>query len=402
MLKEKFLSIPNETRQLIWEFCYRFKSSGYECFLVGGSCRDLLLGEVPHDFDFATNCPLPVTQKLFKKVIATGEAHGTLSVLWGNHLFEVTRYRKDIETNGRRAIIAYSDSIEEDQQRRDIRINSIAYDVIDEKVVDSQGGLEDFENRMIRFVGHAKERILEDHLRAIRYIRLITRLQSFGFNFEVSEMDQVVEVFDGHRLSLERIYEEVNKIKLIPNRNKSFCSEHLARLNIFQRYFNCAELARKVIKQVIESESLTPFFYAYRKTHSLRETVVDLKLSKNQKQILKLLTRYKNCDFSKITTVKKLLSQIVPEEIEETAKAFFNIHDIDVQSRFTQIIRRKEPIHITDLAVVGEDVKSRGFCGKELGEVLKHLQDKVWEYPSLNQFDVLIKMIDSYQRQDKT
>ena len=349
----------------------------------------MLLGEIPHDFDFATNCPLSVTKTLFTRVFSTGESHGTLSVLYDDHLFEVTRFRKDISTDGRRALVSYSDSIEEDQKRRDIRINSLAYDVVEERVVDSQEGLKDFESKMIRFVGKAKERILEDHLRAIRYIRIIARLKSFGFGYDPEEMEQVVAVFDSSKLSLERIYEEITKINQIRYRDKDFCSRHLARLNIFSPYFDKEEQAATVVKSVIEKESFFPFCFEYNQTHSVKETVIALKLSKKHKKILNLLNRFKNCDFSKTIQVKELLSQIATQDIKETAKAFLDTYNVDLLEQFYGILSRKEPIHPTDLAISGNAIKKMGYKGEKAGKILRFLQEKVWKDPHLNQPEIL-------------
>ena len=182
-LREKYIALPPKKKKAINSFCEIFQTAGYECFLVGGSCRDLLLGIEPSDFDFASNCPLSIIRTLFPKVVATGESHGTLTVLYSGFQFEVTRYRKDVSTDGRRAAIEFADSIEDDLKRRDLRLNALAYNVLEDHIVDSQNALRDFKEKIIRFVGNARDRILEDHLRALRYGRMIVMLKSSGFSF---------------------------------------------------------------------------------------------------------------------------------------------------------------------------------------------------------------------------
>lgn len=358
----------------------------------------MLLGEIPHDFDFATNCPLPVTKGLFAKVYPTGESHGTLSVPLDGHLFEVTRYRRDISTDGRRATVAYSDCIEEDQKRRDLRINSLAYDVIDGRVVDSQGGLKDFDGKMVRFVGNAEERILEDHLRAVRYVRTIARLKPLGFDYDRREMEQAISVFDAGRLSLERIYEEIAKINLIRNRDKSFCSDHLVRLNLFQPYFRDGALAASVTRSVVESESLFPLCFEYGKSHSINETVVTLKLSRKRKRVLKLLHRFVRSDFSKNREVKRLLSQIAVQDLEEATRAFLVVFNVDLADRFQRIISQKEPIHPTDLAISAAKLKKMGYEGEKLGQVQRFLQERVWEDPLSNRPEILRQLAESRRK----
>jgi len=384
MLKEKFESIPEKTRLAIRQLSAGFKKEGYECYLVGGSCRDLLLDEIPKDFDFATNCPLGVTKKLFSKVIATGESHGTLSIIIKGMLFEVTRYRQDVQTDGRRAVIAYSDSIEEDQKRRDLRINTIAYDVLEDKIVDSQGGISDFKNRLIRFVGKASQRVLEDHLRAIRYIRLTSRLYPMGFKYDDNEMDAVINVFDCQRLSLERIYEELNKIFANPNRDKIFLKEYLCRLNFFDHYFDDSEIAKKVIADIVEKDTVFPLFYAYQKNHSIKDTTVNLKLSKKQKKILLSLVRFQTKDLQDVSVLKKLISKTDSEDMFETIAIFEKILEINLSDKIEQILKSNVPIFLKDISITGGELKKLGVTGKNIGIMLEYLQNKVWENPSLN------------------
>ena len=399
MLGKKFHSLPAETRRSIWNFSYCFKAKGYECFLIGGSCRDLLLGETPHDFDFATNCPLPVTKTLFPRVIPTGESHGTLSIPFGSHMFEVTRYRKDVATDGRHATIVFSDSIEEDQQRRDMRINSLAYDAIDERVVDSQGGLEDFAAKIVRFVGDAETRVLEDHLRAVRFVRMIAKLQPFGFGYDPNEMDRAVAVFDAGKLSLERVYEEIAKINRIGDRDKAFCAEILARLNIFAPYFAKATQARAVARSVMDTESLFPLYCEFRKTHSLKKTAAVLKLTRRRKRILDLLQRHSTDDLSRGTQAKRMLSQIAPADMEETAEAFSAVCGRNLKERFQRILSSKEPFRLSDLAISGNDLKKLGYAEKRLGEALRLLQEHVWKKPDDNLPKILRQLAKSYRSQ---
>ena len=384
MLKEKFESIPERTQLAIRVLTERFKQTGYECYLVGGSCRDLLLDQIPHDFDFATNCPLKVTKRIFSKVIATGESHGTLSIIVKGLLFEVTRYRKDVHTDGRRAVIAFSDSIEEDQQRRDLTINTIAYDVIDDKVVDSQGGISDFNNKLIRFVGKANQRVKEDHLRAIRYIRLTSRLYPLGFKYDECEMDEVIRVFDCRRLSLERIYEELNKIFANRNRDKQFLEAYLCRLNFFDQYFEDSDIAKKVIADIVVKDTVFPFFYTYQKKHSIKETTVNLKLSKKQKKILLTLVRFESKNLKDNSVLKKLISKIDSADLIETIEIFDKILEINLTPEINRILDSNDPIFLKDISISGGELQELGIKGKNIGTMLEYLQNKVWENPSLN------------------
>ena len=84
-----------------------------------------------------------------------------------------------MDTDGRRATIEYAETIQEDVLRRDLTVNAIAFNPITDEIVDAVGGLKDFNNKVLRFVGKAEDRIQEDQMRVLRYLRFIVRFNSF-------------------------------------------------------------------------------------------------------------------------------------------------------------------------------------------------------------------------------
>lgn len=153
------------------------ENAGFAAHLVGGSVRNALMGLPSSDFDVATNAHPEAVQSVFEKlgmtVYPTGIEHGTLTVVVADQSFEVTTWRRDIATDGRRATIAYADRIEEDARRRDFTMNALYADRLG-RVVDPNGfGVQDAQARHIRFVGDVKSRVLEDHLRILRYFRFL-------------------------------------------------------------------------------------------------------------------------------------------------------------------------------------------------------------------------------------
>ncbi len=142
---------------------------------VGGCVRNALLGEVVEDIDIATKLtPDIVTEKLETagvKVVPTGIEHGTVTAVAQGKPFEITTLRKDVETDGRRAVVAFSEDWIEDAQRRDFTMNTLLMD-LDGKIYDPLGqGLDDLRKRRVVFVGNPAQRIAEDHLRILRYFR---------------------------------------------------------------------------------------------------------------------------------------------------------------------------------------------------------------------------------------
>jgi len=142
---------------------------------VGGCVRNALLGEPVADVDIATQL---VPELVHKVMIAakiavhpTGIEHGTLTVVSDHHPFEVTSLRQDVETDGRRAVVAFTDDWALDAQRRDFRMNAL-YATPDGELHDpTGGGLDDIASRRIIFVGDPETRIREDYLRILRFFR---------------------------------------------------------------------------------------------------------------------------------------------------------------------------------------------------------------------------------------
>jgi poly(A) polymerase len=141
---------------------------------VGGCVRDALLGRAVGDIDIATPLtPEEVTHRLTAaavKVVPTGLAHGTVTAVVAGRPFEITTLRRDVETDGRHARVAFTDDWAEDAKRRDFTMNALFLDAHG-AVFDPVGGLADLHARRVRFVGDAMTRIREDVLRILRFYR---------------------------------------------------------------------------------------------------------------------------------------------------------------------------------------------------------------------------------------
>ena len=182
---------------------------------VGGAVRDNLLGLPVSDVDLATKLkPAEVVERLRAagiKAVPTGLEHGTITAVSDGHPYEVTTLRRDVETFGRHATVAFTDDWQEDAARRDFTINALLADPVTGEVFDYFGGLADLEQRRVRFIGDAFERIAEDHLRILRFFR-------FHARFGRGEPDAAAleactaRANDLMALSRERIADEVLKL----------------------------------------------------------------------------------------------------------------------------------------------------------------------------------------------
>src|SRR4051812_1632419 len=141
---------------------------------VGGAVRNALLGVSVVDIDIAV--PMPPTESLARlkargiKVVETGLDHGTVTAIAGSHAFEITSLRRDVETDGRHATVAFTDDWNEDAARRDFTINAL-YASADGEIFDYATGVEDLIAGRVRFMGDARARIAEDYLRVLRLFR---------------------------------------------------------------------------------------------------------------------------------------------------------------------------------------------------------------------------------------
>jgi poly(A) polymerase len=146
---------------------------------VGGAVRDDLLGLPVNDVDLATKLrPDDVIARLTNaklKAVPTGIEHGTVTAVSNGQPFEVTSLRRDVSTDGRRAIIEYTDDWREDAARRDFTINALMADPNTGEIFDYFGGLNDLAARRVRFIGNPLQRIAEDHLRILRFFRFHAR-----------------------------------------------------------------------------------------------------------------------------------------------------------------------------------------------------------------------------------
>ena len=141
---------------------------------VGGAVRNALLGVPVVDIDIAVPMPPEEATARLKakgiKVVETGLEHGTVTAVAGTHAFEVTSLRKDVETDGRHAVVAFTDDWAEDAARRDFTINAL-YASAEGEIFDYATGVEDLIAGRVRFMGDARTRIAEDYLRVLRLFR---------------------------------------------------------------------------------------------------------------------------------------------------------------------------------------------------------------------------------------
>ena len=189
-----------------------------DCRYVGGAVRDTLLGLDVADIDLATPLdPAEVVRRLEAariKAIPTGIAHGTVTAVSRGTVVEVTTLRHDVSTDGRHAVVAYTDDWRADAARRDFTINALYADPRTGRIDDWFGGVDDLAARRVRFIGDPLRRIAEDHLRILRFFRFQAR---FGEAVDQAGLDAcTTRANDLMALSRERIAAELLKLLVAP------------------------------------------------------------------------------------------------------------------------------------------------------------------------------------------
>lgn len=188
-------------------------AGGHGARVVGGAVRNALMGREVGDIDIATTATpeevIALVSAAGLKAIPTGIAHGTITVVANGTPFEVTTLRHDVETDGRHAIVAFTDDWAADAARRDFTMNALYCDASG-TVLDPLNGYPDLTARRVRFIGDARQRIQEDYLRILRFFRFIAE---YGGNVDETGLAAVTAERDGlRRLSGERVRIELLRL----------------------------------------------------------------------------------------------------------------------------------------------------------------------------------------------
>jgi poly(A) polymerase len=209
------------TRPETQAVCRMLTAAGHRALFVGGCVRNALLGMAVADIDIATDARPETVSILAEnaglKPVPTGIDHGTVTVVSGHIAYEVTTFRRDVETFGRHATVAFSDDVAEDAARRDFTMNAL-YATPEGEIVDPLGGLPDLLARQLRFVGAPKARIEEDYLRILRFFRFHAWYADDANGFDAEGLAACAALSPGiETLSRERIGAEMRKLLSAPD-----------------------------------------------------------------------------------------------------------------------------------------------------------------------------------------
>ena len=368
-----------------------FQNQNYKLKLVGGCVRKLITEEKIDDMDIAINIEpekikkVLVEQKI--KFVETGITHGTITVLINDFKFEITSLRKDLSTDGRHAKVEFTSNWEQDAQRRDFTINAIYSDISGE-VYDPLNGIEDLKNGIIKFIGDPNQRIQEDYLRILRYLRFYTQYNKNKFHDEIT-IKAIKRNLDGlAKISKERILEELFKMMKLNNFSKLFEDEFcrfiilsmLPQLRNYNRIKILNKISYKIKKQidkilllsiliVDETDNCNFFLYKYQLSNEDKKRILFIKNSfkNNSKQYF-----YSKKNLLKLTYLSDKLSviELLIFLIFVNPKKISNIENL------IDYIKEKT---IPEFPINAKFLKEEfNFLeGKQLGDALKKLE-KQW------------------------
>ena len=435
------IRLPEKVQKII----DTLEKAGYEAYAVGGCVRDSILGRTPDDWDITTSAKPEECKSLFPRTVDTGIRHGTVTVLLGGEGFEVTTYRIDgVYEDGRHpSEVTFTANLKEDLRRRDFTINAMAYNARS-GLIDIYGGMQDIEDQTIRCVGNAEERFEEDALRMLRAVRFSAQL---GYRID-GDTGAAVKAMAGNlqKISAERIQVELVKLAVSPHpdylrkayelgitaqilpefdlcmetpqRHKHHCynvGEHILHSMLGVKPDKVLRLGM-LFHDIGKPQTLTVDAdgTTHNKKHPLegekitRKVMRRLKFDNDTTDKVTKLVLYHDYDIAPTEAgVRRAVNRIG----EDIFPMIFEVRraDIEAQSNYMReeklekvayiekiyqgILNRRDAVTLKDLAISGSDLIAEGMSpGRQIGEILTALLDKVLDDPSLNTREILLKL----------
>ncbi|HLZ44596.1 MAG TPA: CCA tRNA nucleotidyltransferase [Gemmatimonadales bacterium] len=366
----------------------QLEDAGFETWCVGGAIRDALLGvdDPDHDplmseFDLTTAAPPPEVQRLFKRTVPVGVEHGTIGVLdRDNRLYEVTTFRRDIQTDGRHAVVEFGVSLMDDLARRDFTINAIAYHPIRHEWRDPFQGEQDLQKKLIRSVGDPNWRFQEDYLRILRALRFSAR---FDFRIHGRTLEAAKANAQGlAQLSAERVRDEWFKgIKTAHKLSKLVgLWREVGAARIWLPELGAASLESRVLDKLVRDPVLVTAYLAKDPASLLTRLKCSSKDIERGRAIGKWRDHYP--DPQNPVSVRRWLAMVgeyADDLLRLPAPGSRTLQGI------AAIRAKNPPLALKDLAVKGDDLIAAGVRpGPDVGETLTRLLDEVLEDPDRN------------------
>ncbi len=347
---------------------------------VGGCVRDAFIGKPVQDIDLATSYKpediMAFLKKAGIKVIPTGLAHGTVMAVIDGEGFEVTTLRRDDRTDGRHAIVTFTDNWEEDAARRDFTFNAL-YLKEDGEIYDPWGGIEDLKDGIVRFIGDANLRIQEDYLRLLRYFRFYARFAKHPPNEDT--LQALISNKSGlEKISGERIHSEL--LRLLSNKDPLESLELMAKTGILEVITKQKKLGDVFINLLSIEQDLKIPPCPLTRLYSL--------IDQDPKRLNWIIQRYKFSN--KESKWLHKLQDMIKEDPAKDIRLHLHFQGKDLtRAWFMSTLARGDNLPLSTFEVIenwehkpfpitGQDLLKQGFtAGPDLGKELKK-QEQAW------------------------
>ena len=413
------MSFRVEVPDAVCRIVARLEEAGFETWTVGGAVRDALRGSSREreDWDLATLATPAEVRRLFRRTVPLGVEYGTVGVFGGDGvLYEVTTFRHDVITFGRKAIVAFAGSLEEDLARRDFTVNAMAWHPIRSELRDPHGGHEDLRTGVLRAVGVASERFQEDYLRVLRGLRFAGAL---GLEIDRDTWTGMVECVPGLAgLSPERVREEVMKVLAGPKPSRAMA--------LYQRCGALGQILPELEKDP-GPEALATVDAVGRHRPALRMAVLllfGMGPRARPAVVSRLLLRLR-CSRAEVAQIgiamrgglwpaSWLLSDPGARRRWAARTGLDGLYDVfriwlavlragtagggagdpmRVIAEARRDLHAGVPLSVGELAIAGRDLVALGWSpGPWIGSTLRRLLEAVWEDPALNDRATLLEM----------
>ena len=357
-------------------------------YIIGGAVRDSLLQLAITDIDFATNYTPEELSNLCQskniKHIPTGIKYGTITIIIAGNSYEITSFREDIKTDGRHAVVKYTNDLKLDSARRDFTINGLYLD-FSGNIFDFHDGKSDIEQKIIRFIGASAKRINEDNLRILRLFRFYAKLANF--TIEESSLKAAIAAKEKlQNLSGERITQELRKT--LSGANYYQALELLAKHQIYGDFINFSSNALEIIASYKHHNKLPPPYEIL-----LALFIVNSTHPQESFERLKKRLRFSNKEMANIyfiiSNIAKLPQlHITPIEIRKLLfrygrEKLLLLYQYQIllkaanPEKYQAIFNLISELHIPIFPVSGKDLLKLNINqGKNMGLILQDLQEK--------------------------
>lgn len=378
-----------------------FERNSYSLYLVGGAVRDFILRRENSDYDLTSSARPEEVKKIFRRTIDTGIKHGTVTVIYKKHHYEITTFRTEGDYSDSRHpdSVTFIRSLDEDLKRRDFTINALAVDILSGEIIDNHGGIEDLEEKTIRAIGEAEERFKEDALRMMRAARFSSKLD---FSIEGKTLSAIKRLhLNIKKVSVERIKEELDKTLLSSHPEKGL--GYMKETGLFEDILPLVELndykiesLKRAVRMKLPLTSLYAVLFHDMRESDIDKTISSLKPSNSEKkEIAALSTEWKETPSGeKREETRAYLRRVgVDYTMKINAlKRALDKGDPVFEKAVEREVEEGVPLDIKSLSVKGDDLKGIVKPGPEMGRLLEYLMDEVIKDPEKNTKEQLLKI----------